>query len=305
MSNESRNSASNSKSGSTLSATQPSSPTVPLTQATARNLPLSELRRALQAARNPDEFEAMIDLVAGDPRVGARALGAQAERRLERGRVERERIAGLMALRNRLEDSGVKGVAGIDEVGVGPLAGSVVAAAVVLPREIELEGLDDSKRVRPARRQSLAREIREVALGVGIGEVSVEEIDQIGIYQAALEAMRRSVASLSRTTLVGHLLVDARAVPGVDLPQTSIIKGDQKDASIAAASIVAKVYRDAQMVALGNRYPAYGFERHMGYGTAFHMAALESHGPCPIHRRSFAPVANAERRHPTPPAAPA
>jgi ribonuclease HII len=109
--------------------------------------------------------------------------------------------------------------------------------------------------------------------------------------------MRRSVASLSRTNKVGHLLVDARAVPGVDVPQTSIIKGDQKDASIAAASIVAKVHRDAHMVTLGRRYPAYGFERHMGYGTAEPMAALEREGPCPVHRRSFAPVEEAERRH--------
>ena len=265
--------------------------------------PLSELRKVLRAARSASELEATIAMVAQDPRVGARALGEQAERRLERDRFERERISGLMVLRNQLEDRGVQGVAGIDEVGVGPLAGSVVAAAVVLPKEIELKGLDDSKRVRRALRQSLAREIRNVALGVGIGEVSVEEIDQIGIYQASLEAMRRSVASLSRTTPVGHLLVDARNVPGVDLPQTAIIKGDQKDASIAAASIVAKVYRDAKMEVLGNRYPAYGFERHMGYGTAFHLAALEAHGPCPIHRRSFAPVAKAERRGPTHPGA--
>ncbi|MFP6654368.1 MAG: ribonuclease HII [Myxococcota bacterium] len=261
-----------------------------------RSRPLSELRAALQAARDGLEIQAFIALVAEDARVGARALGVQAARRLERERCERQRIQALMVLRNELEDAGVRGIAGVDEVGVGPLAGSVVAAAVVLPREVVLLGLDDSKRVRPARREVLAREIREVALGVGIGEVSVEEIDQIGIYQAALEAMRRSVASLSRMTAVGHLLVDARSVPGVDLPQTSIIKGDQKDASIAAASIVAKVYRDAQMAVLGKRYPAYGFERHMGYGTAFHMDALKLHGPCPIHRRSFAPVASAERR---------
>ncbi|MBJ22820.1 MAG: ribonuclease HII, partial [Deltaproteobacteria bacterium] len=159
-----------------------------------------------------------------------------------------------------------------------------------------LRGLDDSKRVRRTLRESLAMEIREIAIGVGIGEVTPEEIDQYGIYHAALEAMRRSVASLARTTEVGHLLVDARTVPGVDLPQTSIIRGDQKDASIAAASIVAKVHRDAQMVTLGRRYPAYGFDRHMGYGTAEHMAALEREGPCPIHRRSFAPVEKAERR---------
>lgn len=271
-------------------------PTLPPTPPSARKRPLSDLRAALQAARGRLEVEAIIALVAADSRVGARALGVRAKRRLEREDCERERIQALMVLRNELEDAGVQGVAGIDEVGVGPLAGSVIAAAVVLPRQVVLTGLDDSKRVRPALREALAREIREVALGVGIGEVSVEEIDQIGIYQAALEAMRRSVASLSRTTTVGHLLVDARNVPGVDLPQTSIIKGDQKDASIAAASIVAKVYRDAQMAVLAKRYPAYGFERHMGYGTAFHMAALELHGPCPIHRRSFAPVAIAERR---------
>jgi ribonuclease HII len=305
MSSDSLTPPSNPTEASTVPSTETTAVTTTAASVAVRKRPLSELRKVLQAARSRGEFEAVITLVANDSRAGARALGEQAERRLERNRLERERISDLMALRNRLEDSGVQGVAGIDEVGVGPLAGPVVAAAVVLPREIELDGLDDSKRVRPARRRSLAREIREVALGVGIGEVSVEEIDQIGIYQAALEAMRRSVASLSRTTRVGHLLVDARNVPGVDLPQTSIIKGDQKDASIAAASIVAKVYRDAQMEVLGNRYPAYGFERHMGYGTAFHMAALESHGPCPIHRRSFAPVANAERRGPTLPAAPA
>jgi ribonuclease HII len=261
-----------------------------------RNLSLSRLREILRGATTRAELEELITCVAEDVRAGARAVGVQAERRIERDRLEDERIAGLMALRKSLETRGVHGIAGIDEVGVGPLAGSVIAAAVILPSKIRLHGLDDSKRVRPARRETLAREIREVAVGVGIGECSVEEIDQIGIYQAALEAMRRSVASLSRSTEVGHLLVDARKIPGVSLPQTSIIKGDQKDASIAAASIVAKVYRDAQMERMGHRYPAYGFERHMGYGTAFHMAALEEHGPCPIHRRSFAPVAKAERR---------
>jgi ribonuclease HII len=262
----------------------------------SRKRPLSRLREILRDARDKSELEELIAWVAEDVRAGARAIGAQAKRRLENDRVEDERIRGLMMLRNDLENRGVRGVAGIDEVGVGPLAGAVVAAAVILPSQIHLHGLDDSKRVRASRRETLAEEIRKVALGIGIGECSVEEIDQVGIYQAALEAMRRSVASLSRSTEVGHLLVDARKIPGVSLPQTSIIKGDQKDASIAAASIVAKVYRDAQMKRMGKRYPAYGFERHMGYGTAFHLAALEAHGPCPIHRRSFAPVANAERR---------
>ncbi len=258
--------------------------------------PLSVLREALRDAINDADLDALIEVCAGDSRAGARVLETRARARLENGHRERERLSGLMALRDELASRGVRGIAGIDEVGVGPLAGPVVAGAVVLPAQIELDGLDDSKRVRPALRARLAREIRDVAVGVGIGEVSVEEIDQTGIYQAALEAMRRAVASLARTTEVGHLLVDARTVPGVALPQTSIIKGDQKDASIAAASIVAKVHRDALMESLGRRYPAYGFERHMGYGTAAHMAALELHGPCPIHRRSFAPVEKAERR---------
>ena len=262
----------------------------------SRVRPLSVLREALRDARTDTELEALIEMLAGDSRVGARALETRARGRLASGRRERERLSGLLALRDELCGRGVRGIAGVDEVGVGPLAGPVVAGAVVLPAQIELYGLDDSKRVRKALRRTLAREIRETAIGVGIGEVSVEEIDQVGIYQAALEAMRRAVASLARTTEVGYLLVDARTVPGVTLPQTSIVKGDQKDASIAAASIVAKVHRDTHMESLGRRYPAYGFERHMGYGTEAHMAALEAHGPCPVHRRSFAPVENAERR---------
>ena len=257
---------------------------------------LSALRDRLREARTDAELEALIAACEGDARAGAQALASRARGRLERGRRERERLAGLLVLRDELAERGVRGIAGVDEVGVGPLAGPVVAAAVILPERVELVGIDDSKRVRPALRRSLAAGIREVAVGVGVGEVGVEEIDQIGIYHAALEAMRRAVASLARTTEVGHLLVDARNVPGVDLPQTSIIKGDQKDASIAAASIVAKVHRDEMMERLGRRYPAYGFENHMGYGTAAHMTALDVHGPCPVHRRSFAPVERAERR---------
>lgn len=264
--------------------------------AQGRALSLSALRDQLQNGQTDSDFDALVQLLVDDPRAGAKALVDRARARIDANHRERERIFGLIALRDELAGRGVRGIAGVDEVGVGPLAGSVVAAAVVLPKEFELIGLDDSKRVRPARREILAAEIRRVAIGVGIGEVSVEEIDQIGIYQAALEAMRRSVVSLMRTTQVEHVLVDARTIPGVSLPQTSIIKGDQKDASIAAASIVAKVYRDSNMQVLSRRYPAYGFERHMGYGTAFHLAALEAHGPCPIHRRSFAPVEIAERR---------
>ena len=256
---------------------------------------LVTLRARLREAAEESEIAALIELLEPDERAGAQQLRLQALRRLEAGRADRERIARLLELRNELALCGARGIAGVDEVGVGPLAGPVVAAAVVLPESFSLPGLDDSKRVRPARRESLAAEIRAVAIGFGIGEVRVEEIDQIGIYQAALEAMRRAVKSLERTVTVDHVLVDARTIPGVTQPQTSIIKGDQKDASIAAASIVAKVYRDRLMTTLGHRYPAYGFEQHMGYGTAAHLSALERAGPCPAHRRSFAPVERAER----------
>lgn len=228
--------------------------------------------------------------------MGARQLADRARRTLASRAGERERLARLLALRDELAAAGARGIAGVDEVGVGPLAGPVIAAAVVLPKDVHLDGLDDSKKVPKARRERLAEEIEAVAVGVGFGEVGPEEIDQRGIYQAALEAMRRAVASLDRVVPVDHLLVDARTVPGFEIPQTPIVKGDSKDASIAAASIVAKVRRDAQMAVLGARYPAYGFERHMGYGTAEHMAALERFGPCPIHRHSFAPVEAAARR---------
>lgn len=258
--------------------------------------PLAALRAELAGARDAAALEALAARLALDPRAGARTLLARIEARRRAEAAERARLAGLLALRDGLAAKGVQGIAGVDEVGVGPLAGPVVAAAVVLPIEVDLPGLDDSKRVPPARREQLATAIRATALGIGIGEVAVEEIDRLGIYHAALEAMRRAVERLARVHVVGHLLVDARTVPGVDLPQTSILQGDAKDASIAAASIVAKVHRDALMVRLGAQHPAYGFERHMGYGTAEHVAALERVGPCPAHRRSFAPVALAARR---------
>lgn len=268
--------------------------------AEGRALPLARLREAFARAEadaaDDAALESLVASLAEDARAGARVIAERATRRLAARSRERERLAGLLALRDTLVAQGVRGVAGVDEVGVGPLAGPVVAAAVVLPVRVALDGLDDSKRVRPVARERLARAIHAIAPGIGIGEVGPEEIDQLGIYQASLEAMRRAVASLARATEVGHLLVDARVVPGVSLPQTAIVKGDQKDASIAAASIVAKVHRDALMQRLGRRYPAYGLERHMGYGTAEHLAALERHGPCPVHRRSFAPVGQAERR---------
>lgn len=188
---------------------------------------------------------------------------------------------------------GLKVVAGVDEVGMGPLAGPVVAAAVVFPpvgitndwSSSLPRGVRDSKTLSAKAREQLEREIRQIATGVGVGIVGVEEIDRINIYQAGLKAMRLAVEQLPVTPQ--HLLIDGRSLRDLPCAQTSFIKGDRDVYSIAAASIVAKVYRDRLMAELDKLYPDYGFARHMGYGTAAHRAALHQFGPCPIHRRSF------------------
>lgn len=186
---------------------------------------------------------------------------------------------------------GLTQVAGVDEVGVGPLAGPLVAAAVILPPECEVRGIDDSKRVPAARRIALRVEIEACAIAIGVGIVEADDVDRLNTYWASIEAMRRAVAALAVTP--EHVLVDARHIPGLGVSQLAIVKGDARSYSIAAASIIAKVRRDEMMAALGERYPGYGFARHMGYGTAEHLAALQRLGPCPAHRRSFQPVAQA------------
>lgn len=179
-------------------------------------------------------------------------------------------------------------VAGVDEVGMGPLAGPVVAAAVVLPCDVAVDGVVDSKTIPRAKRETLAAQIEATALAIGIGSVEVEEIDQINIYQSGLLAMRRAVAALS--VVPQHLLIDARRIPDCAIQQTCVDDGDATVYSIAAASIVAKVFRDRLMCELDARYPGYGFAAHAGYATAAHLKALRSLGPSPVHRRSFAPV---------------
>ena len=186
---------------------------------------------------------------------------------------------------------GLTRVAGVDEVGVGPLAGPLVAAAVILPPECAVRGIDDSKKVPPARREALRVEIEACAIAVAIGIVEVGDVDRLNTYWASIEAMRRAVAALP--VAPQQVLIDARHIPGLAVPQVALVKGDARSYSIAAASIVAKVRRDAMMTALEERYPGYGFARHMGYGTAEHLAALARLGPCPAHRRSFQPVAQA------------
>ncbi|HSQ00328.1 MAG TPA: ribonuclease HII [Candidatus Dormibacteraeota bacterium] len=197
----------------------------------------------------------------------------------------------LLRHERALWTQGLMHVAGVDEVGVGPLAGPLVAAAVILPHECEVRGIDDSKKLTAARREALRAEIEACAVAVGIGVVEVRDVERLNTYWASIEAMRRAVAALAVPPQ--QVLVDARHIPGLAMPQLALVKGDARSYSIAAASIVAKVVRDAMMTQLDGCYPAYGFARHMGYGTAEHLAALERHGPCPAHRRSFLPVAQA------------
>ena len=205
------------------------------------------------------------------------------QRKAEKLQAERERLEGMRVYECQYADRGF--LCGIDEVGRGPLAGPVVAGAVILPADCEILWLNDSKKLSEKKRELLYDEIMEKAVAVGIGAVSPERIDEINILQATYEAMRIAISKLS--VKPDLLLNDAVKIPGVELPQIPIIKGDAKSVSIAAASIVAKVTRDRMMVQYEDLYPGYEFASNKGYGSARHIAALKSLGPCPIHRRSF------------------
>lgn len=249
---------------------------------------LAALRSRAEALASASQLRRIAAELTGDRRVGARALAARCRKRAAEIEREARRMERLLARRERLFTEGARCVAGVDEVGVGPLAGPVVAAAVVLPERPQLPGLDDSKRLAREARERLEALIREQAVAVAVAEVWVDEIDRRNIYQASLLAMRRAVEALAPPP--DHVLVDARRIPGIAAVQTPIVGGDALDASIAAASIVAKVHRDAIMARLDGEYPGYGFARHMGYATREHLHALRRLGACPVHRRSFAPV---------------
>ena len=176
-------------------------------------------------------------------------------------------------------------ICGIDEAGRGPLAGPVVAAAAVLPKDCQIFYLNDSQKLSEKKRDLLFDEIKEKAVAYGIGIVSPQVIDEINILQATYEAMRQAISQLN--VIPEILLNDAVTIPGVDIMQVPIVKGDAKSVSFAAASILAKVTRDRMMMEYDQIYPEYGFAKHKGYGTAAHIAALKEYGPCPIHRRTF------------------
>jgi ribonuclease HII len=229
--------------------------------------------------------------LAADPRAGVRAVQAAVVRRRAANRAEGQRLRRLLEFETPLWAAGLERIAGVDEAGVGPLAGPVVAAAVILPRGLRPRGLDDSKQLDEPARDRLAAELKAGAVAWGVGVASHHEVDSLNVYQAGLLAMRRAVEALSPAPQ--HLLVDARRVPGVPWPQQGIVKGDARSLSIAAASVIAKTTRDALMVEAEARFPGYGFARHKGYGSPEHLEALKRLGPCELHRRSFAPVREA------------
>lgn len=242
--------------------------------------------RARLSQASGDEITALLLELEADPRSGVRALAEAARRRYARDEKESVRLAGLMRHQSWLHAAGVMVVAGTDEVGRGALAGPVSAGAVILAVTCRIDGLNDSKKLAPKRREHVAAEVRRVALAAAVGHVQPAEIDAMGIGPASRLAMTRALRALDLA--FDHVLVDGND-GRVGWPSTPVIKGDSLVACIAAASVIAKVERDALMVTLGAAHPGYGLEVNKGYYTEEHNEAIRRLGPSPIHRRSFAP----------------
>jgi ribonuclease HII len=268
------------------------------TEAALIQYSLDVLRQRYVVEKRP--LEASVEQVLrSDSRAGARAILALIDKRRFENRSEGQRLRKMLRFEMSLWESGHHAVAGVDEAGMSPLAGPVAAAAVILKPGTRIIGIDDSKKLDAAAREELAKEIKEKAETWSVALVEVEEIDAINIYWAGIQAMQRAVQGLGSTPQ--HLLIDAKRLKEIDIPQQAIIKGDAKSASIAAASILAKVERDTVMRALDVRHPGYGFADHKGYPVPAHYEALARLGACAAHRRSFGPVRKALGLPPLPP----
>ncbi|MCA9728406.1 MAG: ribonuclease HII [Candidatus Eisenbacteria bacterium] len=249
-----------------------------------RTSSLDELRARFLEQGEPASPH-LIAALRRDPRQGAQTLAEQLSNSRRRALAEERRMLSLLAWEEEHWTRGVVRIAGVDEVGMGPLAGPVVAAAAILHPHDRIDGVNDSKQLDAEERTRLAEIIRSRAVAIGIGEASVEEIGRINILQAGLLAMRRALLALSPEPEL--VLVDARKIDGLPWPQEARIKADASVHCVACASVVAKVHRDAMMTALDETYPGYGFAQHKGYGTPAHLEALERLGPSPIHRSTF------------------
>lgn len=243
---------------------------------------LTEIKNQLQAACE-DELPAFIESYESDERAGAQKLVQAAKKRLQALEKERARIDNLKRYEREYADYAY--ICGIDEAGRGPLAGPVVAGAVILPKNCDILYINDSKQLSEKKREELYTVITQQAVAWAVGYSSPERIDEINILQATYEAMREAIGKLSPAPDI--LLNDAVRIPGVDIPQVPIIKGDAKSISIGAASIIAKVTRDRLMEEYDGIFPQYGFAGNKGYGSSAHIEALKKYGPTPIHRRSF------------------
>ncbi|QZY56616.1 ribonuclease HII [Crassaminicella profunda] len=232
-----------------------------------------------------EEYVKYIPLLENDERESVKKIGKKLEKRYAKLLGEKERVQKLWVYENKLFDAGYKIIAGIDEAGRGPLAGPVVAAAVVLPENVFIEGINDSKKISLKKREVLFKIITQKALGIGIGIIDNETIDQINILNATKMAMKRAVQKLSKSPQ--YLLIDAVHLADINIKQTGINKGDSLSISIAAASIIAKVTRDRIMDRFHKIYPQYSFINHKGYGTKEHYENIQKYGLSPIHRKSF------------------
>lgn len=222
-----------------------------------------------------------------DSRKGIQLALQSLERAIEKERIQREHFESICVYERDLRSKGYQFIAGVDEAGRGPLAGPVVAAAVILPEDFYLPGLNDSKQLSAQRREEYFQYIHEQAISVSTGIIHSKEIDEINIYEAAKKAMLKAISQLEISP--DYCLIDAMEVP-LPIEQLSLIKGDAKSASIAAASVIAKETRDRMMMEYAKQHPEYGFEKHMGYGTKSHLDAIERFGPTDWHRMTFAPL---------------
>lgn len=250
-----------------------------------KKLTVKEIEEKLNIIEEPED--SFLQEMKDDERKSVQKLISKWLRRYQQKKQAEEKYYEMNRYEQRLRNQGYTLIAGIDEVGRGPLAGPVVAASVILPNEFKLFGIDDSKKLTFRQREEFYRIIMEQAVGIGIGIISNEEIDNLNIYEATKRAMLSAVGQLPITP--DFLLVDAVKLD-TPFPSEAIIKGDAKSISIAAASIIAKVTRDRLMIELDKEFPQYQFAKNMGYGTKGHLSAIEEYGITPYHRKSFAPI---------------
>ncbi len=247
---------------------------------------VAECRATLLQA-SVEQLPGLIARFEDDTRSGVANAVVTASKRLEQHLKERERLHTLGAIERNLRGEGFARVAGADEVGRGALAGPLTVAAVVLPPDAVIEGLNDSKKLAPPIRERLAEQIREVAVSFSVAHIEAERIDAVGMTRATREALIQVLELI--TPPADHIVVDGLGVGGLPIPETAVVAGDALCAAVAAASVVAKVVRDQLMRDFDARYPQYGFAINKGYGTREHLDAIHEHGLCPLHRRSFSP----------------